>query len=48
MKLHLLPIEFHNERGFSIKLFKNWEFEDYQYLFNIQAFGRDFGIGIDK
>ena len=48
MKITRLDVHFHNERGFSIKLFKHWEFEEHQYLFNIKAFGRDFGWGIDK
>lgn len=45
MKLHKMPINVHNERGFSIKVL---EWDEYDYIFNIKAFGRDFSIGIDR
>lgn len=45
MKLRILPVEFHDERGFSLKLLP-WD--EYDYVLNLKAFGRDFGIGIDK
>lgn len=45
MKLHRMPINVHDEFGFSIKFMK-WD--EYDYIFNIKAFGRDFSIGIDK
>ena len=45
MKIIKEPIFFHNERGFSIKLMK-WDMSD--YMFNIKAFGRDFGWRIYK
>lgn len=45
MKLYKMPVNVHNESGFSIKLIK-WD--EYNYVLNIKAFGRDFSIGIDK
>jgi hypothetical protein len=40
MKIMREPIFSHNDRGFSVKLME-WDVCD--YMFNIQAFGRDFG-----
>ena len=45
MKIIREPIFFHNERGFSVKLME-WDMSD--YMFNIKAFGRDFGWRIYK
>jgi hypothetical protein len=45
MKIMREPILPHNDRGFSIKLME-WDTSD--YMFNIQAFGRDFGWRIYK
>lgn len=45
MKIKRQKVFYHGERGFSIKLL---EWDEYDYMFNIQAFGRDFGWGINK
>jgi hypothetical protein len=45
MTIERQEVHFHDERGFSIKLLK-WD--EYDYMFNIKAFGRDFGWGINK
>jgi hypothetical protein len=45
MRLYKMPINVHKESGFSIKLIK-WD--EYDYVFNIKAFGRDFSIGVVK
>ena len=45
MKIVREPVDFHNERGFSVKLM---EWDTCDYMFNIQAFGRDFGWRIYK
>lgn len=46
MKVEWTGVHRHGEHGFRVDLFKEWD--DYDYLFNIKAFGRDYGWGIYK
>ena len=46
VKILRQPVFFHNERGFSIGLLREYDMSD--YLFIIQAFGRDFSWRIYK